>query len=136
MVCLYCGNSTKVTNSRPQKRSNRVWRRRECLECQATITTLEKVDFETALSLERAGKLYPFSRDTLFLSIYESLRHRPSAITDASQLTDTIITYLFPKVTHGSISRAEVVDMAKSVLTRFDTAAASHYAAFHKKNRS
>ncbi len=132
MVCIYCGNPTKVTNSRPQKRSNGVWRRRECLECSAVVTSLEKIDLETAVTVAARGKLKPFSHDTLFVSVYESLRHRPDAVSDATQLTDTVITLLTKQVVDGSIDRALIIKVTGTVLERFDNAAASHYRAFHK----
>ena len=132
MVCIYCGNPTKVANSRSRKRSNGVWRRRECLECQATVTSIEMVDLETAITVMNGRVLTPFSRDTLFVSIYESLKHRPSAVPDATQLTDTVIALLYPKVVDGSVRRTSIVSVAGSVLERFDEAAAVHYKAFHK----
>ena len=69
MVCLQCGSETKVVNSRLQKRSNQVWRRRQCSSCQSIFTTQETADYSSIwLVKHSSGKLVPFSRDKLFLS--------------------------------------------------------------------
>ncbi len=132
MVCTYCGNETQVTNSRLQKRSNAIWRRRKCLKCQNVFSTLERVDLAQALRVELTeGKLTPFDRDILFTSIYDSLKHRKHPIQDASELTNTVITTLV-KSRQAVFSRQEVIEAALKVLERFDNPASVQYAAFHK----
>jgi transcriptional repressor NrdR len=131
MVCIYCGNETKVVNSRHQKKANQVWRRRKCLNCQAIFTTLEGVDTTQALRLRRDKRYEPFSRDILLLSVYESLRHRKTAIQDATELTGTILSHLYPLITDATVERDVIVEVATVTLSRFDKAAATSYKAFH-----
>jgi len=131
MVCLYCSGETQVVNSRPQKRTNQVWRRRKCSRCHAIFTTNELVDTSQALSLRRKTHLEPFSRDTLLLSIYDSLRHRPTATTDATGLTSTVLTLVFPLATQAVLERDVLVEVTGQVLARFDKVASTHYQAFH-----
>ena len=134
MVCLYCGGATQVTNSRSQRRSNTTWRRRSCTVCEATITTQEAPDLATAIVVvdsKRTNAFQPFSRDKLFISIYESCKHRKSAQKDATALTETILGRLYPLITEGSITRSDIFDTTADILTRFDKAAASHYRAYH-----
>ncbi|MDL2341473.1 MAG: hypothetical protein QFB87_00115 [Patescibacteria group bacterium] len=73
-----------------------------------------------------------FSRDKLFLSLYNSLQHRPTALADASGLTDTVISKLSPQVQAGIVRPAQITQLATVALHRFDTAASVHYQAFHK----
>lgn len=40
MKCVYCGENTKVMDSRVSK--SKVRRRRECLNCNKRFTTIEK----------------------------------------------------------------------------------------------
>jgi transcriptional regulator NrdR family protein len=89
MVCVYCGSETKVTNSRHQKRTNQVWRRRQCLKCTALFTTEEKTDHTSLWKVKKNNEetLVAFSRDKLFLSIYKSCEHRLNALADAASLT-------------------------------------------------
>lgn len=134
MVCLYCDGSTRVINSRPQKRLNRIWRRRQCAKCQATFTTIEGAALSESLVTRTPAKttLTPFLRDKLYLSVYNSLQHRDNAIQDATGLTDTIMSQLSAATAGGIVHTDRLVIITHDVLKHFDTAAAVHYAAFHK----
>lgn len=134
MVCYTCRGSTQVLNSRPQKRANQVWRRRACTLCDTVYTTLEGIDYAKSLLVSSPGKkpLSPFARDRLFLSLYKSLGHRPTAMTDADGLCATIMAKVAPLHTNGVISTKRIVETALVALSRFDKLAAQHYQAFHK----
>jgi transcriptional regulator NrdR family protein len=135
MVCIHCGSRTQVINSRLQKRANQVWRRRRCTECEAVFTSLEAIHYELSWLVEsQSGDLTPFSRDKLFLSIYESCKHRVSALQDAGALTDTIIAKLLQKAHTGVLRSQIVTQTVQTALNRFDRVASTHYNAFHKNN--
>jgi transcriptional repressor NrdR len=132
MVCTYCGGETKVTNSRHQKKSNQVWRRRQCLACGATFSTSEAVDYELAWLVSKGGKaLRPFSRDKLFLSLYDSCAHRKTALSDARGLTETVISKLTGYLSNGTLQAGDIARAAQVALNRFDKAASVHYRARH-----
>jgi transcriptional repressor NrdR len=133
MVCTYCGGPTSVVNSRHQKRANQVWRRRRCDNCQSVVTTVEGLDYAASLSIKTGtGALRPFQRDILFISVYDSLRHRKTAVSDAEALTATILRELPRTFTaERAVDRAELIRLVVSTLQRFDKAAAVQYAAFH-----
>ncbi len=132
MVCIYCGGETQVVNSRLQKKSNQVWRRRRCLACQGVFTSYERADLAASLVFQRDKKhLEPFQRDKLFLSVYESVRHRKTAETDARALTDTILAKLRTKTQVASVDRSTLVSVSSEVLKRFDKAAYTAYLAYH-----
>jgi len=133
MVCIHCGAKTHVINSRGQKRHNQIWRRRACFACNAVFTTSEAAVYEAAwVVLLRNGALQPFSRDKLFLSLYESCKHRKTALADASALTDTVIKRLSQLVQSGRLEARTIAHSAQVALHRFDTAASVHYQAFHQ----
>lgn len=133
MVCIYCFGETKVNNSRPQKRGNQVWRRRQCLDCKAIFTSVETADLSSALAVKKQHKhLEPFSRDKLLISLYGSLKHRKSAIKDARGLTDTIISQLLASAQAGSLNSKDIQEVVHRTLKRFDGPAAVHYQAFHQ----
>lgn len=135
MVCIYCDTQLDVVNSRHQKRNNQVWRRRLCSNCGAKFTTLEKLDLSKSLAVKDiAGKLSPFDRDKLLISIYKSAGHRKNAITDASELTDTITKQLIETARDGLIHSRQIIDATASVLQNFDNAAVVQYEAYHTKN--
>ena len=133
MVCIQCGQKTQVINSRPQLRSNQVWRRRQCLECGAVFTTGERADYSAAWTVKvKTGQLEPFSRDRLLLSLHRSLQHRPSALADAAALTETIIKRLQSSVKDGAIASRTIIQVCQVALNRFDKATSVHYQAFHR----
>ena len=132
MVCIYCGQETGVSNSREQKRLNQVWRRRKCQGCGAIFTTVEAAAREQAFVVKSGAKhSQPFSRDKLFISIYESVKHRPTALSDAGALTDTVIGKLLRTNVEGVVQCADIVDLTNAILKRFDRAASVHYTAYH-----
>lgn len=137
MVCIYCGGDLSVTNSRPQKSRNQVWRRRPCKACGAVFTSIEAIDLSMAISVVTDAKNgsdapEPFNRDKLFISIYKSLQHRPTATEDARGISDTVTTSVIKQLQSGTIARQAIIQTVQNTLQRFDQAAATHYAAFHK----
>ena len=135
MVCIHCQSKTQVINSRHQKRSNQVWRRRRCINGHV-FTTQEATEISSVwLVSDRTGALRPFERDRLFMSLHNSLQHRTTAIRDAGALADTIMQQLVPEITNGVISSLSIRDAAQVALDRFDSAASTHYRAFHPDPR-
>ncbi len=134
MVCIYCANSTRVVNSRHQKRSNNIWRRRLCDVCGATFTTQEKPDLSTGFMVHKknTSKIVAFSKEKLFLSIHACCLHREDPIADALGLTDTVIVAL-PFPTNQSIGSLDIAKTAHTILDRFDGVAAALYKAYHLK---
>jgi transcriptional regulator NrdR family protein len=131
MVCIYCSTETQVINSRHQKKLNHVWRRRRCSRGHI-FTTLEKAGYSAIWHVEAVnGRLSPFQRDKLFLSLLSSLGHRKTAIADAGALVDTIMSRLETPNNDAVIPVAQIVTSTQVVLNRFDTAASVHYRAFH-----
>lgn len=132
MVCIYCGNSTQVSNSRLQKRTNTVWRRRSCRSCSAVFTTLEQPDLTTTITVQQVTKqLTPLQRDKLLISLYDSCKHRVTAYDDATALTKTCLSDIIQASTDGVIERNAIVAIVSSVLDRFDEVAATMYRAYH-----
>lgn len=135
MVCIYCGQQTHITNSRPQRRQAGTWRRHHCQACGAIFTSLERADYSSSLSFQNssASHIVPFDRDSLFISIYEACKHRPSAAQDASALTDTVISRLLRSSQRrvGLVERAQLITLVATTLKTFDHAAHVSYLAYH-----
>jgi len=133
MVCIYCGGATQVANSRLQKKSNNIWRRRRCLTCSAIFTSQERASYSQSLALQTGtSHIVPFERDLLFLSVHDACRHRPHPAADAAALTETAIAALLRNsVSQGLIKRDDVVITTSTVLKRFDTIACVQYLAVH-----
>lgn len=134
MVCPFCGFATDVVNSRPQKRLNQIWRRRHCIRCTNTFTTTEAADLAQVLFVYSTKKEAPsgsFQRDKLFLSLYSSLGHRKTALADATALTATVASKLYPSPNNPVIETKEIIEASIKALKRFDKVAATHYQAYH-----
>jgi transcriptional regulator NrdR family protein len=130
---MQCGQNTQVFNSRPQKRFNKIWRRRRCTNCKFTFTTVEDALYGELWLVETNGKhLQPFSRDKLLISLYSSLGHRKTAIGDAGALTDTIIKKLVPLANNGKLKSSDIVKSTEVALNRFDKLASAYYRAHHQ----
>ncbi len=134
MTCPYCESDTKVTNSRPSKRYPEVWRRRQCKRCANIWTTREYIDLSTSHQVRTRHKhLQAFSRDMLFLSIKDSLSHRKTALTDATALTDTVLTRLLAQK-EAIIETTYLINITAEVLYRFDRTASAVYKAKQSVN--
>lgn len=81
--------------------------------------------------VRKTNGVEPFSRDILLVSVYDSLRHRKTAINDAEGLTNTVLSKLYAGLSGATVERDELVRIISTVLKRFDKAAATHYLAFH-----
>lgn len=86
----------------------------------------------TSILIDRNGTLEGFNRDALFLSIYDTLRHRETALQDAQGLTRTIVAHALKTASDSVIARPALIKEALQVLERFDKAAATMYRAYHK----
>ena len=131
MVCIYCDGKTEVTNSRPQKRDNQVWRRRHCMACDNIFTTIESVDMTSTLLVQYGSSYEPFQREKLLLSIYDALRHRKQPVEDATALTKTAISKLVSSINSATITRHQIINSTAAILKQFDHAAYIQYTAFH-----
>lgn len=133
MVCIYCSSSTRVTNSRLQVGRNQIWRRRTCKQCTAVFTTHEAVDLEPSVVVEHSPRdMQAFSRDKLFMSIYQSCKHRKDPLRDSRALTNTVTSMLLRNsLATATLTREALIQTILAVLSRFDTTAATIYLAYH-----
>lgn len=131
MVCLYCGNKTRVTNSRLQRRSNQVWRRRQCKACKAVFTTLEAINLPTTLIVDSGSRSEPFLPDKLYTELLLALQDRKDCYEAAREVTNTTIKELL-KLPDKPLYRPEQISfVAGGVLKRLDRRAYLRYAAEH-----
>lgn len=133
MVCIYCTGETRVSNSRLQKRSNQIWRRRTCNSCSAVFTTTELPQLHTSLLVEKpSGVFEPFIREKLYISLLQALKGRPGAYLQAAELSTTVIASLLREhPAAASIPRSKIINKASLVLKRFNRQAYMRYIAEH-----
>lgn len=133
MKCPYCDSASRVTNSRSHNNGHGVWRRRLCVSCSAIWTTNEIYDLATTHRISEdisPGALTAFSRDVLFQSIKDAVSHRKTALADASELTDTVISKVLSCKT-ADVPLSLLTQMVDETLQAFDPTAAAVYRAKH-----
>jgi len=106
----------------------------EALACQTTFTSIESIDLNGSVSVKASSSIQPFQRDKLFLSVHDSLKHRETSLSDATSLTDTIISGLAPQMKNALLQKDDIINVTFGTLQRFDTVAATYYRAFHPTN--
>lgn len=79
----------------------------------------------------KSGTLQPFNRDKLFISIYASLGHRKDPASDAAAITSTITAQTLKTAQNAVIDASRLTMIAHQTLSRFDSVASVHYAAYH-----
>jgi transcriptional repressor NrdR len=131
MVCIYCGYSTDVINSRHQIRNNHIWRRRRCQRCKTVFTTSEMADMTHAVVVIRHNQPQEFISDKLFSDILLCLKHRKDRYTASRELTDRIIRQLYKPNDNPSVETTQISGITGGVLKRFDRQAWLRYAAEH-----
>lgn len=77
------------------------------------------------------GGLTPFDRDKLFVTIYESCKHRPNALSESASLAKTVISKVLGANKQAVISSGDIVEATLYTLKRFDQTAAVIYEAYH-----
>ena len=131
MVCIYCGKDTEVINSRPQRRSNQVWRRRQCKACGTVFTTHEAIDLSNALMVDSRGSRGPFQSDKLFSDLLSALQDREDRYLAAREATNTVINRLLKESDAPLFSTSQISSEAGAVLSKLDRRAWLRFVAEH-----
>jgi len=136
MICIYCGFDTRVGNSRLQRRSNQVWRRRICKRCGAVFTTHEAIDLSSTLLVVTAGVPKPFVTDMLFTELLMAMSHRKNAYLDAREATNTVIKHLLELPGKPLYSPSQISLIVGDVLKKLDKRAYLRFIAEHPSLQS
>jgi len=136
MVCSVCGGRTEVINSRQQKRSNQVWRRRRCLDCLRVFTTHEMTDLSPQFSVSKKDKEEPFLTDKLFTEVLLALQDRKDCYRDAREATATITKHLLAKADGVVIPAPAISRVTAQVLKRLDRRAWLRFISEHPSQMS
>lgn len=135
MVCPKCGSKKlQVTNSRPVKRNNQVWRRRNCTTCQNTITTREIIDLSGVFRVRKFNsELEPYLKSKILVSLLKSLDHMQNTSELASALTDTVEINLIGAGYADIITSRDIANTCLGVLKKFDTSAYVKYLSYQEQ---
>lgn len=127
MVCVYCKQPTKVTNTRPRRTGWSIWRRRWCQKCQLSFTTLENMSVASAIAIKSPqGHLQPANYSQIFISLYKALGNTQKDIEEAEYLTLNVIDKLF-KQQQAILTTSFVKQQIFETLNSYQTKAGQRY---------
>jgi len=132
MICINSlHESTKVINSRANKKAPIVWRRRQGIQSGITFTTYERPSLaDNKPILLPSGATDTFNLGKLLLSIAAAFTHnQKSAEYDSLWLAQTVEDNLSTQA--EDITPERITQTTYDVLKRFDELAAVQYAARH-----
>lgn len=139
MRCIYCGQSTKVTNSR--SRQTKVWRRRQCTNCSRLFSTYETPDFSNLLAvLDDTGatkqSVKAFCYAKFLISIVKACDHIPTNHElHAENIASRVLVSLVRKDTGQSsiirISRKTLAKQTAKELEKLDKISFIKYCSAH-----
>lgn len=132
MKCPICRETNnEVYNTRTTRFGTQTWRRRRCLSCDASFTTYEQPDLKFLKILgDTSKKTAPYSRATLFSSIYISFTESTAKADVIDAVTDNVEAKLLDLQDH-TITTEQIVDIVLSTLKHFDSAAFLRYLSDH-----
>ncbi len=133
MNCPYCNIDSRVVNSRLQKRSNSVWRRRHCSNCGAIWTTIESMKGSVTFKVLKNEDLVDFRPEILLISLYECLKHRKHPPQDAQYVFETVLGNL-GRTRQSTYTNFLIATECHRVLKRYDKLASDLYKAMHNVN--
>ena len=138
MKCPYCGDEeSKVIDSRPTEDSERIRRRRECLNCHMRFTTYEVVETVPLIVIKKDNNREQYDRTKIEAGILRACHKRPISVNRINQLIDDVETEIFnreekeiPSSVIGEIVMDKLKDLEAVAYVRF----ASEYREFKDVN--
>ena len=89
MRCPFCGKSDdRVVDSRENRDSDTIRRRRECLVCKRRFTTYEKVEQIALKVVKNDGSRQEFDRGKLLRGLEKACEKRPVAPLQLEEIAD------------------------------------------------
>ncbi len=95
MKCPYCGYSeSRVVDSRPTDKGERIRRRRECLKCGKRFTTYEIIENVPIVVIKKDKSRETFDRSKLLNGLLRACEKRPVSVDTLERIVDEIETLL------------------------------------------
>jgi len=101
------------------------------LACGSLFTSHEALELESALSVNRHGRLEAFKPDLLLEELHNAMHSRKDAHTASREVLATIVRKLLELPQNPVFAPADISKTAAGVLKRFDKQAYLRYVADH-----
>lgn len=130
MNCPYCGQKSRVIDSRNTNKAIR--RRRRCLACGARFTTYERIQLHDIFIIKKDGRREEFNRDKLSLGIRKACEKRPLPTGVIDKLVDDIENKLYQSG-RNEIPSSYVGDLVMEELKKLDHIAYIRFASVYRE---
>ncbi|MBN2689066.1 MAG: transcriptional regulator NrdR [Gammaproteobacteria bacterium] len=132
MQCPFCGaGDTKVIDSRLVHETNKVRRRRECLECQERFTTFEYAELLLPHVVKRDGSRENFSEEKLRSGMMKALEKRPVGVEKIEHAANEI-QHKLRTIGDKEISSEKLGTMVMDALKELDHVAYVRFASIYR----
>jgi transcriptional repressor NrdR len=125
MRCPFCGfPESKVTDSRDNRETNIIRRRRECLaeNCGKRFTTYERVEQQNLMVIKKDDTRQPFSNDKLLSGMLRACANLPIPVKKLEEAANDIEQELYAGG-YGEVRSEEIGKMVLSHLKGLDDVA-------------
>lgn len=139
MKCPYCQyRESKVIDTRPTEESEKIRRRRECLNCKKRFTTYEIVEITPLMVVKNDKSIEPFSREKLLNGISRACEKRSVSIKSIETAVDNIEFKLKNKLEYEVTEVVEVTsqyigELAMEEMRNLDEVAYLRFASVYRK---
>ena len=135
MRCPFCGNEdTQVKDSRPTDDNSAIRRRRQCPNCGARFTTIERVQLRELTVVKSNGQREPFDRDKLVRSMQVALRKRPVDADRLERVVNGIVRRL-ESSGESDVPTKVIGEMVMDALASLDQVAYVRFASVYRNFR-
>ena len=133
MRCPYCGFvESKVIDSRPTEESEKIRRRRECMQCQKRFTTYEIVESLPLIVVKKDKTREEFDRRKLLSGMRHACEKRPVSVETLEKMVDEIETSL-QNTLDREVTSTKIGELAMSKLKDVDEVAYVRFASVYRQ---
>ena len=133
MKCPVCGyTESKVIDSRPSEEGSSIRRRRECLSCQNSFTTYEKIETLPLLVIKKDRTRELFDKNKLLSGIIKACHKRPVTMEQMEEVATEIEAELQNSLTR-EISSQRIGVLVMDKLKSLDPVAYVRFASVYRE---
>lgn len=131
MLCPFCGEDSKVVDSRTNETGNSVKRRRECMACGKRFTTFEKYEEMPLVVRKRSGRTELFDRNKVLKGLVKACEKRPISVQTLDELAEDIEREL--RNQYAEVSSVQIGETIMARLIALDQVAYVRFASVYKE---
>lgn len=133
MRCPFCGyTESKVIDSRPTDESERIRRRRECINCSKRFTTYEVIESVPVIVVKKDKSREAFNREKLFNGMLRACEKRPVSIEAIEKAVNEIESEIQNSLDR-EVTSVHIGELAMEKLKDLDEVAYVRFASVYRQ---